>query len=162
MLTLARLKTVLKYNKRTGEFTWRVTLSSRAIKGAVAGTSDPRGYRAIRVDGKRYWAHRLAWFYVKGVWPTSLIDHRNMQKGRNRFSNLRETTHSTNKANRLAQANNTSGAKGVYWNSRHERWYAQIHSMGATEYLGCFENKADAATAYAVAAKRYFGEFARS
>lgn len=162
MLTHARLTEVLQYHPTSGVFRWRKTLSNRAIKGARAGTADPRGYRGIRIDGVRYWEHRLAWFYVHGAWPHHLLDHKNMKRGKNRLPNLRPATHSLNKANRPKQINNTSGAKGVYWSNKGRIWCAQIGINNQVKYLGSFTSKRKAAAAYATAARAHFGEYART
>jgi len=61
-----------------------------------AGTVLATGYRVIRVDGYRYLAHRLAWFYVYGAWPVSEIDHINLLKDDNRISNLRDVSRKEN------------------------------------------------------------------
>ena len=38
----------------------------RVRRGDVAGWLDDSGYLRIRIDGKAYYAHKLAWFYVTG------------------------------------------------------------------------------------------------
>src|SRR5215472_6557371 len=60
MLTAHRLRKVLNYNPATGKFRWRVTISSRALAGSVAGTRGRRGHNQIRIDGKLYQSSRLA------------------------------------------------------------------------------------------------------
>ena len=113
--------------------------------------------------GKRsYSAHRLAWLWMTGAWPKSDIDHINRDKSDNRFSNLREATKSENKANVGRYANNTSGHKGVHWNAKNQKWMAQIMVRRKRIYLGLHLDLADAASSYASAASKYFGEYARA
>ncbi len=77
-LTQARLREVLQYNPRTGVFRWRRDAGTfNPMKGKIAGGRKPPGRLTIRIDFKNYYAHRLAWLYVHGVWPPSKIDHKN-------------------------------------------------------------------------------------
>ena len=156
-----RLLAVLRYNRSTGIFVWRISTNSRIKVGDVAGCPDDRGYIKIKIDGVAYYAHRLAWFYVKRRWPPKLIDHRNLKKDDNRFRNLRCGTHSQNHANATSNASNTSGFKGVSWHSRARKWRAGIGIDGRTHYLGLHSSRRAARAAYKVAAAEHFGDFAR-
>jgi len=53
----------------------------------------------IGLLGKRYYAHRLAWLYVYGVWPDGDTDHINRNKHDNRIANLRSCSRSENMLN---------------------------------------------------------------
>ena len=66
MLTATRLRKVLSYAPTTGIFRWKVSASTRAPVGTIAGTKNGRGYRQIRIDGRPYSASRLAWLYMTG------------------------------------------------------------------------------------------------
>lgn len=90
-----------------------------------------------------------------------IIDHINGDKLDNRKSNLRLCTISLNGANTRIASNNTSGYKGVHWDTRDKKWLAKICVNQKSMNLGRYENKMDAAVAYNEAAKVYFGEFAR-
>lgn len=105
-LTAERLKQVLHYDRLTGEFT--------RLAGGSAGSVNGDGRLWIRVDTKRYLAHRLAWLYVTGSWPIDQIDHRDMDRSNNAFSNLRECSYSQNKMNTTAQGNNKLGLKNIH------------------------------------------------
>lgn len=155
-LTVDRLMRVLSYDPDTGIFRWRK--GKQYVKeGSVAGTIQPSGYLAISIDGVSHRAHFLAWLYMKGYYPERQIDHRDLDKGNNRFNNLREATHQQNAANRKAQSNNTSGYKGVAWSSSAQKWMARV----AGQYLGVFDKPEDAARAYDAGAARLYGEYAR-
>jgi hypothetical protein len=69
------------------------------------------------LTGVLYREHRLAWLYMTGEWPTHEIDHINGDRVDNRFCNLREATASENRWNSRKRVNNTSGYKGVSWDS---------------------------------------------
>ena len=64
MLTANRLRKVLSYAPATGIFRWKVSASTRAPVGTIAGAKNGRGYRQIRIDGRPYSASRLAWLYM--------------------------------------------------------------------------------------------------
>jgi HNH endonuclease len=91
-LTAERLRERLHYDAETGVFTRRVG-SSNARAGDVAGSVHSTGYVRISIDGGKYTAHCLAWFYVHGVWPSDQIDHINRNRSDNRIANLRERRH---------------------------------------------------------------------
>jgi hypothetical protein len=89
-------------------------------------------------------------------------DHINGDYLDNRHENLRICTTSENQRNKRIQANNTSGYKGVCWDKKNKKWCAQIKCNGISKKLGRFENIFDAARSYDIAAKKLFGEFART
>jgi hypothetical protein len=84
------------------------------------------------------------------------MDHKNLNRADDRWSNLREATASQNQANILKKSSNTSGAKGVCWRKDSRKWQAQICINGKRRYLGSFDTR-EAAAAYAAAAKEHFG-----
>jgi hypothetical protein len=112
------------------------------------------------VDGHTYHEHRLAWFYMKGVWPKGDIDHIKGDKSDNRITNLREATTSQNKANERIRVNNTSGYKGVTWHRKRRKWEAHIGVNGKGLTLGYFDSPERAFIAYMKAAWDHFGDFA--
>ncbi|PNE10603.1 MAG: HNH endonuclease [Beijerinckiaceae bacterium] len=116
MITAERLRELLHYEPQTGEFTRRVAMSGRgASVGDIAGKVTKKGYREISVGGSRHKAHRLAWLYMTGEWPKDQIDHVNLNKGDNRWCNLREADNSKNRANTPPPSTSTSGYKGAHW-----------------------------------------------
>jgi hypothetical protein len=133
MIELSELKELLEYNQETGKFVWKVKRNScggKARPGAEAGTPDCKGYWYIGVNGRTYFAHRLAWFYVYGEWPDGEIDHINRDGMDNRIANLRIATSSVNKYNRGISEKNTTGHKGVHLNKVHGRYEAYIKRDG--------------------------------
>ena len=89
-LTQSRLKEVLAYDPYSGKFTWKVSLNTKIRAGSAAGCLSPEGYIRITIGGKKYKAHRLAWFYVYGYFPENQVVHLNGARSDNRISNLRE------------------------------------------------------------------------
>ena len=161
MLTAGHLREILNYDPETGVWKW-IARTARCIHiGDVAGSMKGQGYWQIQIDGHNYFAHRLAWLYMTDEWPTCQIDHINLDRADNHWTNLREATASQNRANIRPQINNTSGFKGVSWKKRSNWWETQIEVNGKGIYLGHFDCPAAAHFAYIVAAEKYFGEFAR-
>jgi hypothetical protein len=155
MLTQDHLKFRLRYNKSTGVFTWRNPSKYRPeYKGRPAGSVDGHGYVQIFIDGTGYKAHRLAWMYAYGVWPTHILDHKNGDRADNRLCNLREATYQLNAENRRrARSGHAVGLLGVVWRHRNQKFEARINVNKKYVYLGLFDT-AEAAHAAYIAAKR--------
>lgn len=145
MLTQARLKELLDYYPSSGNFHWKVQRGATA-PGDLAGTLTTDGYVRVNLDSRAYKAHRLAWLYVHGVWPTPGIDHRNGIRHDNRIKNLREATPAQNSQNLSRTSLNTSGLVGVV--RKRDKWQSQIAVGGAYHYLGCFATPERAHKAY--------------
>ena len=151
-LSQEKVRELLQYESDTGRFFWR-------NDGSEAGTYT-LGYRAIRINGRRYFAHRLAWLYVCGRWPRDQIDHIDRDKSNNRIANLREATASQNRFNRWVSYKNRSGIRGVRFEPKRKRWRADIRKNGRTLFLGRYETPSEAMAVYARAAQENSGEFA--
>lgn len=146
----ADLKTALDYDEATGIFTWKAPTGRRTRIGDVAGAITEKGYRVIGVKGKVYFAHRLAWLYVHGKWPTEFLDHINGDRADNRIANLREADRALNGQN-LKQAtaqNQSSGFLGVSKVKTKKKWRAMIDYQGLKISLGYFETPELAHQAY--------------
>lgn len=159
-LTRERLLEVLEYNQETGVFVRRISTNNNSKVGDVAGSHDTQGRIQIRIDGKFYSAHRLAWFYVHGEWPPQQIDHINMVRDDNRIANLRLANNAQNKANAALRPDNRSGFKGV--TNKDGRYRARIRIEGRLHSLGYFATPEEAHEAYKRAARKAFGEFFRA
>ena len=160
MITQSELKQLLNYNPDTGEFTWLKPNSYCTKAGSIAGTIDTNKYRRIRVNGKRYMAHRLAWFYIYGAWPTNYIDHINHNVDDNAISNLREATPSQNSSNARIKKTSTSGYKGVGFDKKNKNYSASIMHNNKKFYLGKFDTAELAHKAYCIKAKELKIQFA--
>lgn len=158
MSPLEKLREALDYDPATGIFRWRFANHHHPI-GGIATHNGPRGYLATWCDGKIRPAHRVAWFYVTGEWPTGQIDHINRERADNRWANLRPATAHQNKFNRSLSRNNRSGVTGVDFLGRLTKWRAQIRIDGHCLHLGVFPSFDEAVAARKAAEEKHFGEF---
>jgi len=155
-LTAEWLRDNLAYEPETGSFLWKKRGFGRTL-GKVLGTKIWPGYLTIKVHGTVFYAHRLAWLYVHGVWPDGHVDHIDGQKANNAMSNLRLATASQNVARRAVKRT-VAPARGVM---RHGVGFvARIHYAGKKHYLGYFPTLDGARDAYQKKAKEVHGEFA--
>ncbi len=127
MLDHKELLELLEYNKHTGVFIWKISPVGWLKKGTTAGTKiNESRYSSIKINGIGYKAHRLAYFYVKGVWPLGEIDHINGNRYDNSFINLRDVTRIQNNRNAARRTDNKSGLTGVNWSPSKSKWVSQI------------------------------------
>jgi hypothetical protein len=148
-ITQARLKELLHYDLETGAFTWLVSKKGPgAAAGRTAGSTRYDGYIQIKLDGRKYWAHRLVWMWLYGFWPDQNIDHIDGNPSNNAISNLRDVSQAWNIHNiRKDKPRNASNLpRGVY-QINGGNFYARIRSNG-TLHLGTFATIQEAQTAY--------------
>lgn len=128
------LKEHLNYDPDTGIFTW--------IKGSriekQAGSLNSRGYRQLRIKGKSYLAHRLAFMYMTGNFPENTVDHIDCNKDNNAWANLRS----------LSSADNSLRITGLGVYKSAKRWIAKISIRNERVYLGTFDCPLIAGLAY--------------
>jgi hypothetical protein len=157
MITVEELRRTVDYDPATGVLRW-ILKNRRGVcagRPAKPSTNPIQGTR-IRINRVLYYAHRLAWLYVHGVWPTGVVDHINGDRNDNRIENLRDCTQGQNLANSKKRKSNTSGFKGVakVWNGS---WRATVKGR----HVGTFQTVEAARDAYRDAAKQVFGQYAR-
>ena len=156
LITQEYLKSILEYNPDTGIFTWNKSPNWSICVGDVAGCLN-QGYISIKIDKKRYLAHRLAWLYMTGSWPEFEIDHIegiNIPNF-NKFSNLRDVNHNNNMLNKEKYKSNTSGYRGVSWDNKSKKWRSRIGLNKKTNLLGYFNTPEEASKAYEDAKIKY-------
>ena len=146
----------LSFDPKTGVFRWLIRPRQR-VCSEEAGVINPEGYRQIGLCQSVYKAHRLAWFYIHGVWPRGDIDHINGIRSDNRIENLREATRAQNAAN----AKSRKKHKGVYLHKASGLYHARVTVNYRAVSLGYFKSVEAAHAAYCVAEKKFFGDYAR-
>lgn len=154
-ITAERLREVLHYDPETGVFTWRVSTTNRVQVGEQAGVVKSNGYVQIGLYTQRYYAHRLAWLYAYGVWPTDEIDHANRRRADNRITNLRLASRPENSQNHGLSKRNSSGHTGVRWRKEVGLWHARISRDYREVHLGYFGSVSDAVAARKAAESEY-------
>lgn len=148
IMTPEILKSLLDYNPATGVFTWKVRRNWKATAGQVAGNIRPDGYVLIKLLGKNYYAHRLAYMYEHGRFPEQEIDHRDGNKQNNSISNLRDCSASINMQNlRGHRKGSIVPELGV---SKHgSRFRARVRVKGTQLCLGLYDTAEEASRVYA-------------
>ena len=155
MFTQEYLKSILNYDYNTGVFTWNVCKARPISIGMEAGRINNDGYIGIGIDGKKYQAHRLAWYYVYGELPTCEVDHVNHDRLDNKIANLRLASATENQRNRAKNKNNTSGFCGVRKSTNCNSYTAQIGLNGSVIYLGSFKTMDEAIEVRSAANKEH-------
>ena len=151
------LKECFDYDEETGNLIWkerplhhfnteqgmRVFNSSKVNK--FAESIHHTGYKVTNITNKgQYLVHRIIWKLLTGKDPEGQIDHINNDPLDNRIENLRDVTTGENQQNKRHFINNTSGHKGVYWDTKALKWFSKITRKGHVMRLGYFKNKEDA------------------
>lgn len=116
--------------------------------------------RKYRCSNGKYDAHYLHRDIMDN--PINMtVDHIDGDTFNCRKYNLRVCTQSDNSKNQKLMNTNTSGVKGVCYDSSRNKWKAEICVNYKKIMLGRFENKDDAIKARHDAEIKYFGEYNR-
>lgn len=145
----------MHYDPETGVLTWLVDRGGVARAGTEAGALSV-GYVRPMVDGRRYLAQRLIWFYMTGGWPKSQVDHIDRTRANNRWKNLREATKKQNGENRGLHRRSTSGFRGVSWDKKLQKFRARISHNGTPIFLHGHDTIIDAVAARLRAERKLF------
>ena len=141
----------------------RNNITDRILKPGLNGC----GYYTVSLykDGvkKTHKIHRLvAIVFVDNPENKGCVDHIDNNKKNNHVLNLRWCTSTENSQNRSMNNRNTSGVKGVTWDKRSQKWYAQIMINGKQKGLGYFVNIEDAKKARMTSANIEFNIYVNS
>ncbi len=166
MIGISELQKLVAYDPETGTFTWKVSIGGNGKRGvsgskpagSTAGGHNTNGYYRIRISGRSYLGHRLAWAITHGTWPLGSIDHIDGNPRNNKLSNLRDIRQGGNVQNqRSPHPRNTSGVLGVGRHTQYGKWRARITVDGRERSLGVFDTVEEAQQAY-LGAKRKLHE----
>jgi len=120
----------------------------KLFAGKPAGylTTDCRSgkqYYNLRIDGVAHRLHRVVSSLDRNeVISTEIqIDHEDNNSLNNKPSNLRLALHAENIENVNLKANNTSGAKGVFYRKSNGTWWGRVTHLGLKYYTGTSPSK---------------------
>jgi hypothetical protein len=140
------LKELFDYDPLTGLLRWKKRTAQRIKVGAVAGCRSTGGYVTIAINGRKYQAHRICWaiYYNEQLTPDEEIDHIYGITDDNRISELRKSNRQDQGYNTKQYKNNTSGHRGVFWNTKRPAWVAYVTINYKQVVLGRFKTKEEA------------------
>lgn len=127
------------------KYKWFINIGNR-MKPYLVTTSHPNLY-----------FHKL----VMKIGKDFICDHKNGDSLDNRKENLRKATRSQNAQNSRRRRDNSSGIKGVCFDSRDKVWRAFIQANGKRISLGSFKDIYSAQCKYIEASEILHGEFHR-
>lgn len=107
------------------------------------------GYGRVTANGRRELAHRAAYVAAFGSIPEGMeIDHRCHNRACVLPEHLQAVPHKVNLENRAAaNANSSSGVRGVSWDRRRSKWRVSVGHEGRSIFGGYFESLTDASQA---------------
>lgn len=91
-VTREELLRLLKYDKNTGYFYWKIPRGSMIKAGDLAGTDTGNGIIRINVNGRRYYRSHLVWFLETNQWPEEGIAYLDRDKSNDAIYNLCESS----------------------------------------------------------------------
>lgn len=162
MITQSELQRIATYDADAGVLRWAVS-RGKMRPGDRMGTVNAGGYRKIRINDKQYLEHRLVWLWHHGHFPR-ILDHIDRDPLNNRIENLRLCDESQNAANSGPPIHNTSGYRGVCYDSAKGNWKVRIslvvNGERVRQYVGSFATADEAAIHYNLRMREWFGDYA--
>jgi len=167
-LSVSFIRSILNYDPISGIFTWKqrqgegrgVSIFNALYAGLPAGTivssnKSKTNYIAIKLNGKSYKAHRLAFLFMGENLPDE-VDHLDHDGTNNKWENLRASNRLDNMKNLPIQKSNKTGVIGVNWHKAANKWQARaVDCSGKRVDIGRYDSFEDAVSAR----KKYEVEF---
>lgn len=162
MITQSELQGIATYDADAGVLRWAVS-RGKMRPGDRMGSIGTGGYQRVRIDNRQYLEHRLVWLWHHGEFPR-ILDHIDRNQMNNRIENLRLCNESQNAANSGPPVHNTSGYRGVCWDSRKGKWKARVSlvvdGQRLRQNVGHFDTAEDAAIHYNLRMHQLFADYA--
>lgn len=147
-LTAEQFRRLYHYDPDTGVITKRVRSNADHGENIPIGSLS-KGYIRILIGKRLHFAHRLAFLYMTGEWPSQVIDHINGNRSDNRFCNLRDVDQGTNALNKdFDHVQNKHGFAGVRLETNGKKFKASIRFRRETIQLGNYDTPEEAHLAY--------------
>lgn len=157
-IDLEELRNRLDYDPSTGILTWKIKRRS-VNPGDRAGCIARDGYRKITYNNQIYPASVLIWFWMTGVWPFEVVDHKNRIKDDNRWLNLRLATQRQNTTNSRTKLGDRRGIQEMWGPRAGTRYRVGMCVEGKRLEIGLFKSLEEAKEAYRSASIKYRKEF---
>jgi hypothetical protein len=117
-------------------------------------------YLRVKILGKMFMAHRVAWFLYYGKFPEDMIDHISNDGTDNRIYNLRAVCNRENQYNiKSRKIKPDAGFHNVYYHKRDNLYVVKFRINGKLTYKGSFKNIEDAADRAEIVRNQQYGEF---
>lgn len=140
------LRHMFSYDADSGILRWKNPRMKKSWIGRPVGNKERCGYLQCQVDGAFYMVHRIVWFMHYGEDPFGMeVDHIDGNRSNNMIENLRLVSREQNTRYRTRMHGcNTSGNRGVSFDSEAGKWKAYIRVDGRQKSLGRFADKEEA------------------
>ena len=109
-------------------------------KGLKAGYENGKGYLKLRLDGKSFYVHKIAFALYNGYYPEHEVDHYDHNRQNNSKDNLLKSNHLENSKNQKLRYDSPTKTLGVSFNEERSKWKARI----GQQHLGYFDTEIEA------------------
>ena len=162
------IRELFSYNDQNGEVSYksryfgpnpspRQKQWNTRFTGKICGYLS-QGYIRCSAFGKvEFYAHQIAFALMSNFIPEE-VDHINLCRSDNKWSNLRAATRQENACNCRKRKTNKSGLKGVSWSKSNSRWRMDFENKGV-RYCGYYNSAVEAYEAYCLMSKIHHKEF---
>ncbi len=165
--SVATLKSVFRYDKKTGRLFWKKRKDfpanrNSALAYTVAGNKTGR-YAHVGLNNKHYSIHRIVFKMLNG-WEPVIVDHKNSKGKENHAANLRAASFNSSNWNRVRKHGKVL-PKWVWLSNDHakrrKKYKATVAANGVIYQVGRFRTPEEAYKAAENVARRLHGEYFR-
>lgn len=140
-ITHDEMSRVLDYDAETGKFTWKVSVTSRAIAGQNAGVwqrmQNGKDYYSVTYRGRKMSGSQLAWFLHYGQWPDRSVFYIDENPRNLKISNLKMADY---KAEKVLREDGSVKYKMSKDQSRHYG-YMRYYNISTEDYVRMFNTQ---------------------
>jgi hypothetical protein len=150
VLTLEKLNSLFLYERSTHKLLWTKEakqIIKRITPNTEVGYLRSDGYRAVRVQGKAYYVHRLIFWIATGEEAKGVVDHIDHNRSNNDINNLRDVSIHENAMNKANKCRSSTGYQGIFYDRRRDKYVAQVRYKGVKvlyKYCSTIESAVEA------------------